>query len=103
MHASKTDPRQRSKKYAAQAELHGLGESDITAERRRSGILRWRVCFCRRRLRTVIPDEFLSGSSLTRLDLSAVSCVMEVGDRFLDNVDKKKHRHVRVEQLDAHR
>ena len=40
------------KKFEAIAALHALGETDITAERlKRVGILRLRVCFCRRRLR----------------------------------------------------
>ena len=71
-------------KYAARAELHALGETDITAER--LGEVEDPEVAClllQAEVATVIPDDFLSGSSLTRLDLSAVSCVTEVGDTFL--------------------
>ena len=74
------------KKYAARAELHALGETDITAER--LGEVEDPEVAClllQAEVATVIPDDFLSGSSLTRLDLSAVSCVTEVGDKFLSS------------------
>ena len=71
-------------KYAARAELHALGETDITAERLEDVEDPEVACLLlQAEVATVIPDEFLSGSSLTRLDLSAVSCVTEVGDGFL--------------------
>ena len=36
---------------------------------------------------TVIPDGFLSTGSLTRLDLSSVSFVTQIGDKFLEGCD----------------
>ena len=74
----------KTKKYAARAELHALGETDITAERLEEVEDPEVACLLlQAEVATVIPNKFLSGSSLTRLDLSAVSCVTEVGDRFL--------------------
>ena len=74
----------KAKKYASRAELHVLGETDITAERLEEVEDPEVACLLlQAEVATVIPDDFLSGSSLTRLDLSAVSCVTEVGDRFL--------------------
>ena len=74
----------KTKKYAARAELHALGETDITAERLEEVDDPEVACLLlQAEVATVIPDDFLSRSSLTRLDLSAVSCVTEVGDSFL--------------------
>ena len=71
-------------KYAARAELHALGETDITAERLEEADDPEVACLLlQAEVATVIPDNFLSGSSLTRLDLSAVSCVTKVGGGFL--------------------
>ena len=74
----------KAKKYAARAALHALGETDITAERLEEVDDPEVACLLlQAEVATVIPNKFLSGSSLTRLDLSSVSCVKEVDDAFL--------------------
>ena len=84
MHRKRAPTLTKATKYAARAELHALGETDITSERLEEVEDPEVACLLlQAEVATVIPDDFLSGSSLTRLDLSAVSCVTEVGDRFL--------------------
>ena len=76
----------KTKKYAARAELHALGETDITTERLEEVDDPEVACLLlQAEVATVIPDDFLASSSLMRLDLSSVSCVTEVGDRFLSS------------------
>ena len=74
------------KKLAARAALHALGETDITAERL-GGVKDPKVAclLLQAEVATVIPDCFLQFTSLTSLDLSTVSVVTEIGDRFLCN------------------
>ena len=74
----------KTKKYEALAELHALGETDITAHKLKR--VRDPVVAClllQAEVATVIPNQFLEDTSLTTLDLSAVSCVTEIGDYFL--------------------
>ena len=74
----------KTKKYEAIAELHALGVTDITAEKLESVRDPEVACFLlQAEVATVIPDNFLSGTSLTRLDLSAESIVTHIGDCFL--------------------
>ena len=75
-----------TKKLEARAALHALGERDITAERLAT-VEDPEVAYLllQAEVATVIPNRFLVRTSLTALDLSAVSCVMEVGDQFLQN------------------
>ena len=83
----KTDPYlTKTKKYEAIAELHALGVTDITAEKLESVEDPEVACLLlQAEVATVIPNYFLSGTSLTRLDLSAESIVTRIGDRFLCN------------------
>ena len=71
-------------KFEAVAALRALGEADLTSERlkevRDPEVAR---LLLQAEVATVIPDEFLEGSSLTRLDLSAVSTVTRIGGNFL--------------------
>ena len=85
MHASKTGPHlTKTQKYEAIAALHALGETNITAEALATVEDPEVACLLlQAEVATVIPDEFLSGSSLTTLDLSAVSFVTRIGDEFL--------------------
>ena len=74
-----------SMKFEATRALHALGEY-ITAERLRTVQDPEVACLLlQAEVATVIPNAFLSSQfiTLTRLDLSSVSCVTEVGDRFL--------------------
>ena len=72
-----------TKKFEARAALHALGE-DITAERLKTVEDPEVACLLlQAEVATVIPSGFLSGSSITRLDLSAVSCVTEIDYDFL--------------------
>ena len=72
-----------SKKFMARAALHALGE-DITAERLATVEDAEVACLLlQAEVATVIPGGFLARQSITTLDLSAVSCVTEVGDTFL--------------------
>ena len=74
----------KTQKYQAIAELHKLGETDLTAERLESVEDPEVACLLlQAEVATVIPNGFLSGTSLTRLDLSAESIVTHIGDRFL--------------------
>ena len=76
----------KSQKYEAIAELHALGETDITAEKLKSVEDPEVACLLlQAEVATVIPDGFLRESSLTHLDLSAESIVTHIGDRFLYN------------------
>ena len=76
----------RTTKFAAIAALHALGETDLTKERLETvedpDVAR---LLLEAEVATVIPDYFLRDSALTRLDLSAVSVVTEIGDGFLFN------------------
>ena len=72
------------KKVEVRAALHALGERDITAERLKTVEDPEVACLLpQAEVATVIPYNFLARASLTALDLSAVSCVTEVGDKFL--------------------
>ena len=74
----------KTKKYEALAELHALGETDITAERLVTVEDPVVACLLlQAEVATVIPKFFFFCSALTTLDLSAVSCVTEIGDDFL--------------------
>ena len=74
----------KTQKYQAIAELHALGETDLTAERLESVEDPEVACLLlQAEVATVIPDRFLSRTSLTRLDLSAESIVTHIGDYFL--------------------
>ena len=74
----------KTQKQEAIAELHALGETDITAEKLASVRDPEVACLLlQAEVATVIPDDFLSGTSLTRLDLSAESIVTHIGDWFL--------------------
>ena len=81
----KTDPYlTKTKKQEAIAELHALGVTDITAEKLKSVTDPEVACLLlQAEVATVIPNKFLSGTSLTRLDLSAESIVTHIGDWFL--------------------
>ena len=76
----------RTKKFAAIAALHALGETDLTKQRLETvydpDVAR---LLLEAEVATEIPDEFLQESALTRLDLSAVSVVTEIGRWFLYN------------------
>ena len=75
----------RTTKFAAIAALHALGETDLTKERlatvKNPDVAR---LLLEAEVATKIPDEFLEYSALTRLDLSAVSVVTEIGNDFLN-------------------
>ena len=74
----------KSMKYEAVAELHALGETDLTPERLEKVKDPKVACLLlQAEVATVIPDGFLAETSLTRLDLSAVSFVTQIGDEFL--------------------
>ena len=74
----------KTQKFVARAALHALGERDITAERLVTVEDPEVACLLlQAEVATVIPNEFLSQTSLTALDLSAVSCVTEIGHEFL--------------------
>ena len=76
----------KTQKQQAIAELHALGVTDITAEKLKSVKDPEVAClFLQAEVATVVPNYFLSGTSLTRLDLSAESIVTHIGDRFLCN------------------
>ena len=78
----------KSQKYEAIAELHALGETDITAGRLKS--VREPAVAClllQAEVTTVIPNGFLARNSLTRLDLSAESIVTHIRDCFLYHCD----------------
>ena len=74
----------RTAKFAAIAALHALGETELTNERLETvddpDVAR---LLLEAEVATKIPDNFLGCSALTRLDLSAVSVVTEIGDNFL--------------------
>ena len=86
MHASKTGPHlTKTQKYEAIAELRALGVTDLTPERLEEVENPEVACLLlQAEVATVIPDGFLRESSLTRLDLSAVSFVTQIGDNFLE-------------------
>ena len=74
----------KTQKYQAIAELHALGETDLTAERLESVEDPEVACLLlQAEVATVILNHFLSSTSLTRLDLSAESIVTHIGVRFL--------------------
>ena len=74
----------KTQKQEAIAELHALGVTNITAEKlqrvRDPGVA---CLLLQAEVATVIPNCFLSSSSLTRLDLSAESIVTHIGPNFL--------------------
>ena len=73
-------------KYEAVAALHALGETDLTAERLKEVEDPEVACLLlQAEVATVIPDGFLMKGSFTRLDLSAVSFVTQIGDQFLED------------------
>ena len=75
----------KSMKYEAVAALHALGETDLTLERLKKVEDPEVACLLlQAEVATVIPKYFLSERSLTRLDLSAVSFVTQIGDAFLE-------------------
>ena len=74
----------KTQKYEAIAELHALGETDITAEKLESVEDPEVACLLlQAEVATFIPNDFLARTSLTRLDLSAESIVTRIGDGFL--------------------
>ena len=74
----------KTQKYEAIAELHALGVTDITAEALEDVDDPEVACLLlQAEVATVIPAGFLTGTSLTRLDLSAESIVTHIGDNFL--------------------
>ena len=74
----------KTKKQEAIAELHALGETDITAEKLESVEDPEVACLLlQAEVATFIPKDFLSHTSLTRFDLSAESIVTRIGDSFL--------------------
>ena len=76
----------RTKKFAAIAALHALGETDLTKKRlatvKDPDVAR---LLLEAEVSTEIPHEFLRGSAITRFDLSAVSVVTEIGYNFLNS------------------
>ena len=73
-------------KFEAVAALHALGETDLTPERLEKVEDPKVACLLlQAEVATVIPDGFLSQTSFTRLDLSAVSFVTQIGDGFLED------------------
>ena len=73
-----------TKRQEAIAELHALGETDLTAERLKSVEDPEVACLLlQAEVATVIPKGLLSGTSLTKLDLSAESIVTHIGGHFL--------------------
>ena len=78
----------KSMKYEAVAALHALGETDLTPERLKKVKDPEVACLLlQAEVATVIPAGFLAEGSLTRLDLSAVSFVTQIGDEFLEYCD----------------
>ena len=76
----------KSMKFEAVAALHALGETDLTIKRLEKVKDPEVACLLlQAEVATVIPDGFLSYGSLTRLDLSAVSFVTQIGDEFLED------------------
>ena len=74
----------KTQKYVAIAELHALGETDLTINRLKSVRDPQVACLLlKAEVATVIPDDFLLRTSLTRLDISAKSIVTRIGDGFL--------------------
>ena len=74
----------KSMKFAAIAALHALGETDLTIQRLEEVEDPEVACLLlQAEVATVIPSCFLEGTSITRLDLSAVSTVTRIEDNFL--------------------
>ena len=74
----------KTQKHEAIAELHALGVTDITAEALEDVDDPEVACLLlQAEVATVIPDGFLMVTSLTTLDLSAVSFVTQIGEEFL--------------------
>ena len=72
------------KKLEAIAALRALGETDLTPEKlEQVGDPEVACLLLQAEVATVIPDEFLCHSSLTQLDLSAVSTVTKIEGAFL--------------------
>ena len=73
-----------TKRGEAIAALHALGETDLRPERLKEVRDPEVACLLlQAEVATVIPDGFLSYSSITRLDLSAVSTVTRIEQGFL--------------------
>ena len=76
----------KTQKHESIAALHALGVTDITAEALATEEDPEVACLLlQAEVATVIPDGFLRESSLTTLDLSAVSFVTDIGGEFLCN------------------
>ena len=74
----------KTQKQEALAELHALGETDITPERLETVEDPVVACLLlQAEVATVIPYCFLADTTLTTLDLSAESIVTHIRDRFL--------------------
>ena len=73
-----------TQKYEAIAALHALGEMHITKERLKAVDDPEVACLLlQAEVATVIPFEFLVGTSLTSLDVSAASVVTRISEHFL--------------------
>ena len=73
-----------TKRCEAIAALRALGETDLTPERLKEVKNPEVACLLlQAEVATIIPDWFLAFTSLTRLDLSAVSTVTRIEDNFL--------------------
>ena len=78
----------KSMKFEAIAALRALGETDLTPEKLKEVEDPEVACLLlQAEVATVIPEEFLCQSSLTRLDLSAVSAVTKIENDFLLQCD----------------
>ena len=76
----------KSMKFEAIAALHALGETDLRPKRLKKVKDPEVACLLlQAEVTTVIPDWFLERTSITRLDLSAVSTVTRIEDYFLYN------------------
>ena len=74
----------KTQKFEAIAELHALGETDLTYDRLENVWYPEVACLLlQAEVATVIPVDFLSGRELTRLDLSDTLVVREIGNSFL--------------------
>ena len=76
-----------TKRCEAIAALHALGETDLRPERLykvKQSDPEVACLLLQAEVTTIIPDWFLAHTSITRLDLSAVSTVTQIGDNFLE-------------------
>ena len=75
-----------TKRGEAIAALRALGETDLSSERLEEEEDPEVACLLlQAEVTAVIPDGFLMGASITRLDLSAVSTVTKIEGAFLDD------------------